>query len=182
MTTSDQPASRERTDLVESLRRHRDFLRVTVRDITDEQARKRTTVSELTLGGLIKHVAGTERSWADLIVDGPAPGADIDWASVDWSNPPPEVAAWADGHRMTETETLAGLLAEYEQVAARTDELVATLPDLDATQPLPAAPWFQAGAVWSARRTVLHIVAETAQHAGHADIIREALDGQKTMG
>ena len=34
----------------------------------------------------------------------------------------------------------------------------------------------------SARRVFLHIVAETTQHAGHADIIREAIDGQKTMG
>jgi hypothetical protein len=101
---------------------------------------------------------------------------------VDWSNPPPEVAAWADGHRMTEAETLEQLLARYAEVAARTDELVASLPDLDATQPLPKAPWFEAGKVWSARRTLLHIIAETAQHAGHADIIREALDGQKTMG
>ena len=186
MTNSEQSApptvTGERADLVEALRRHRDFLRVTVRDITDEQARLRTTVSELTLGGLIKHVAGTERSWADFVVDGPAPAADVDWASVDWSNPPPEVAAWADGHRMTGAETLAGLLARYDEVAARTDELVATLPDLDAAQPLPAAPWFEPGKVWSARRTFLHVIAETAQHAGHADIIREALDGQKTMG
>jgi uncharacterized damage-inducible protein DinB len=172
----------ERADLVASLRRHRDFLRFTVRDLTDEQARKHTTVSELTLGGLIKHVAITERTWADFIVDGPAPDPGIDWADLDWSNPPPEVAAWADGHRMTDTETLTGLLATYDEVAARTDDLVQTLPDLDATHPLPTAPWFEPGATWSARRALLHVIAETAQHAGHADIIREALDGQKTMG
>jgi uncharacterized damage-inducible protein DinB len=187
MTTTEQPSARtpltgERGDLIESLRRHRDFLRFTVRGITDEQARLRTTVSELTLGGLIKHVADTELSWADFIVNGPAPTAGVDWESVDWSNPPPEAAAWADGHRMTEAETLEELLARYAEVAARTDELVASLPDLDAAHPLPAAPWFEPGKVWSARRTVLHIIAETAQHAGHADIIREALDGQKTMG
>jgi Protein of unknown function (DUF664) len=172
----------ERADLVDSLQRHRGFLRFTVRGITDEQARKHTTVSELTLGGLIKHVAVTERTWADFIVDGPAPGPGIDWANVDWTNPPPEVAAWAEGHRMTDTETLAELLARYDEVAARTDELVASLPDLDAAHPLPAAPWFEPGRSWTARRAILHIIAETAQHAGHADIIREALDGQKTMG
>ena len=83
---------------------------------------------------------------------------------------------------MTEAETLDGLLARYAEVAARTDDLVASLPDLDAAHPLPEAPWFEVGKVWSARRTVLHIIAETAQHAGHADIVREALDGQKTMG
>ncbi len=79
-------------------------------------------------------------------------------------------------------DTLAGLLDGYEQVARRTEELVWTLPDLDAVHPLPEAPWFEPGANWSIRRVLLHILAETAQHAGHADIIREALDGQKSMG
>jgi hypothetical protein len=44
------------------------------------------------------------------------------------------------------------------------------------------APWFTPGEQWTARRVLLHIIAETAQHAGHADIIREALDGAKSMG
>jgi len=59
---------------------------------------------------------------------------------------------------------------------------VATLPDLGATQPLPSEPWFPAGERWSARRVLMHIIAETAQHAGHADILREAIDGAKSMG
>ena len=67
-------------------------------------------------------------------------------------------------------------------MARRTDDLVASLPDLDLSHPLPVAPWFEAGATWSARRVLLHIIAETAQHAGHADIIRESIDGSKTMG
>lgn len=172
----------ERADLIESLRQHRHFLRFTTQDVTDEQARERTTVSELTLGGLIKHVSATEAEWARFIVDGPQEGPDIDWEKVDWSNPPPEAAAFMDSHRMTETETLAGLLEDYASVAAATDALVESLPDLNATQPLPKAPRFEDGAVRSARRSILHIIAETAQHSGHADIVREALDGQKTMG
>lgn len=172
----------ERSDLLESLRQHRQFLRFTVQDITDEQARQRTTISELTLGGLIKPVSATEAEWARFIVEGPAEGPDIDWESVDWSNPPAEVVAFQDSHRMTESETLAGLLDDYEKVAAATDALVESVPDLGATQPLPKAPWFEDGATRSARRVFVHIVAETAQHSGHADIIREALDGQKTMG
>jgi hypothetical protein len=56
-----------------------------------------------------------------------------------------------------------------------------SLPSLDARQPLPKAPW-HAEESQSARRTFVHIVAETSHHAGHADIIRESLDGQKTMG
>ena len=66
--------------------------------------------------------------------------------------------------------------------ARHTDELIATLPDLDADHPLPPAPWNPPGERWSARRTLLHIATETAQHAGHADIIRESLDGAKSMG
>ncbi|MGH3796072.1 MAG: DUF664 domain-containing protein [Pseudonocardiaceae bacterium] len=89
---------------------------------------------------------------------------------------------WLAQHRLLPGETLAGVLEEYERVASRTDEVVATLPDLGLSHPLPKAPWFEPGARWSARRALLHIIAETAQHAGHADIIRESLDGAKTMG
>jgi hypothetical protein len=97
-------------------------------------------------------------------------------------DPNAPASRWTDLFRMADGETLAGLLDGYEQVAASTDALVRTLPDLDAAQPLPDSPWFEKGASWSARRTLLHIIGETAQHAGHADIIREALDGAKTMG
>jgi hypothetical protein len=83
---------------------------------------------------------------------------------------------------MVDGETLAWLLEHYDHVAAETEELVKNLPDLDAAQPLPDAPWFERGASWSARRVLLHIIAETAQHAGHADILREAIDGAKSMG
>ncbi len=83
------------------------------------------------------------------------------------------------------TETLSGeradLLEAYDAVAAATDVMVTTV-DLDQRRPLPTAPWFSPGATWSARRVFVHIVAETAQNAGHADIIREAIDGQKSMG
>jgi hypothetical protein len=170
----------ERADIVDVLQKHRGLFRVTVQGISDEQARTRSTVSELTLGGLVKHVSATEQHWARFVQEGPADTA-INWADVDWSNPPAEVTAYADGFRMLEDETLAGLLEEYDSVAAATDALVAAV-DLDGSQPLPQAPWFPPGARWSARRVFAHILAETAQHAGHADIIREAIDGQKSMG
>lgn len=183
--TTDSPETTvtgERADLLETLAKHRHFLRHTVQGLTDKQARLRTTASELCLGGLIKHVADTERGWVDFILEGPdAMGGGGDWS--EGAEISPEVLeAWAAKFRLLPDETLEGVLAQYEEVARRTDELVATLPDLDAAQPLPSAPWFEPGARWSARRVFLHIVAETAQHAGHADIIRESLDGQKTMG
>ncbi len=162
----------ERTDLMASLDRRRGFLRQTAHGLTDEQAAKRSTVSELCIGGLIKHVAMVERQWARFIVEGPS--------AMSFESGDPD--AFMNTFRMLDGETLVGLLANYEQVAEQTDELVRTLPDLDAAQPLPQAPWFEPGASWSARRVLLHIIAETSQHAGHADIIREAIDGAKTMG
>ncbi|MFJ1595602.1 DinB family protein [Streptomyces sp. NPDC088261] len=170
------PATGERADLLEALAKQRRFLRFTTRDLTDEQAGRRTTASQLCLGGLIKHVAAVERAWVEFILDGPS-------AMGDFTNmTKADETRRADEFRLLAGETLAGVLADYAEVARRTDELVLTLPDLDAAQPLPKAPWFQSGARWSARQVLLHIVGETAQHAGHADIIRESLDGAKTMG
>ncbi|MFL6123770.1 DinB family protein [Actinophytocola sp.] len=166
----------ERADLLAMLAQARHFLRFTTRDLTDEQARTRTTASELCLGGLVKHVTAAERGWADFIVDGTV-------AMKDFSSMTEEdFAKRTDEFRLLPDETLAGVLAEYAEVARRTDELVATLPDLGVSHPLPKAPWFEPGARWSARLVLMHIIAETAQHAGHADIIRESLDGAKSMG
>lgn len=162
----------ERADILESLAAHRGFLLTTVQGLTDEQARQRTTVSELTLGGLIKHVAHTEKGWTDFIEQGTVA---LEATEDSWT-------AQAESFTLREDETLAGVLAEYAEVAKHTDALVESLPSLDLAHPLPEAPWFPAGATRSARRVFVHIVGETAQHAGHADILREALDGQKTMG
>ncbi|HEY4455549.1 MAG TPA: DinB family protein [Pseudonocardiaceae bacterium] len=174
--TSTETLTGERADLHEALTKQRFFLRFTVKGLDEEQIRQRSTVSELTLGALIKHVTQVERQWANFIVEGPS-------AMGNFSEFTPEqLAAWAAGFQLGDDVTLADLLAEYDAVAKRTDELVASLPDLDASHPLPEAPWFQPNTRWSARRALVHIVAETAQHSGHADIIREAIDGQKSMG
>lgn len=176
-TLSSGTTTGERADILETLRTHRFFLRHTVEGLTDEQARLTPTASELSLGGLIKHVASTESGWADFIEKGPAA-----MPSVEGEIGPELAEQWAAEFRLLPDESLADVLARYEQVAARTDALVESLPDLDLAHPLPPAPWFAPGATRSARRVFLHIVAETAQHSGHADIIRETIDGQKTMG
>jgi uncharacterized damage-inducible protein DinB len=172
MASNQTSDSQERADVVETLAAHRAFLRQTVQGLTDEQATQRTTVSQLCLAGVIKHVSQVEERWVDFIRRGPEVMA-VSEASM---------KERAEGFQMLPGETLAGLLDRYDEVARKTEAVVMELPSLDADQPLPAAPWFEPGARWSARRTLVHILAETAQHAGHADIIRESLDGAKTMG
>ncbi|MBB5800532.1 putative damage-inducible protein DinB [Saccharothrix ecbatanensis] len=162
-------ASTELTDLLEVLAKTRGFLRFTVQGLTDEQARLTPTASKLSLGGLIKHVRTVEEAWMRFAVG----GAELMMGSVEQD--------WENGFRMLADETLEGLLKDYEETAAKTERLLGEL-DLNTAYPLPQAPWFEAGASWSVRKAAMHIIAETAQHSGHADIIRETIDGQKTMG
>lgn len=170
MTDDALPA--ERADLLHALAMHRRLFLQTVDGLTDEQAALTPTVSELCLGGLVKHVNRMWERWLAFLAEGPSAMAMTE----------DSFRLHAESFRMLDGETLAGLVATFEATAARVDELVRTLPSLDADQPLPEAPWFPPGARWSARRVVIHLIAEMTQHAGHADIIREAIDGQKTMG
>ncbi|SER99584.1 DinB family protein [Lentzea albida] len=172
MTTT-ETLTGDRADLLEALQQHRWFLMFTAQGLSDEQAASTPTVSALSVGGLIKHVTSVEANWIRFVEEG---------TSAMEADPGSEAY---DSHeanfKMAPGETLEGLLARYQEVAAHTDELIKTV-DMDLSHPLPSAPWFPEGKSWSARRVFAHIVAETSQHAGHADIIRETIDGQKTMG
>lgn len=171
--SNDMPRdAQERADLIETLDAHRRFLRYTLRDLDDEQARRRTTVSQLTLAGIVKHVAAVERQWAKFIVEGPDAFGELSEDAM-----AEHEATFDPGN-----ETIEALLASYDATAQETNALVLSIASLDESQLLPPAPWFAPGARRTARRSFLHLIAETAQHAGHADIIREALDGAKTMG
>ena len=141
MTAPTTTTSTERSDLLETLAKHRFFLTFTAKGLSDEQAALTPTVSELCIGGLIKHTGQTEKQWAEFIVNGPEafPSA-FDEAAF---------AEHAKGFQMLPDDTLDGILADYAAVAAATDELVRSLPSLDVAHPLPEAPWFEAGASWS---------------------------------
>lgn len=173
-------------DLLAALAQQRTFLRGTLEGLTHAQAGARPTPSQLCLGGIVKHVSATERGWVRFIEQGASAFADdIDWTQVDWENPSPAAAAKLQEREaefsMLAPDSVEDILAEYEQTAAETERVLRNA-DPELAWELPPAPWNEPGARWSARRVAQHILAETAHHTGHADIIREAIDGRKTMG
>jgi uncharacterized damage-inducible protein DinB len=154
----------EKDELLETLAAHRRGIRGKVADLSEKDAAKRTTVSELTLGGVIKHVTYAEELWIDFVVEG---------KKVD------DLDRYAGSFVPDPEETVAVLLDRYAAAARRTEDVIRALPTLDVAHPLPEAPWYPPDTSWTARQVLLHILAETTQHAGHADILREALDGTR---
>lgn len=133
--------------------------------LTDEQASSRPSVSELSLGGLVKHVAETEQGWVAR-ARGESPTVHRDPSN------------WHECFALLDGETVESQLAYWEKVAAETEAYVRSVPSLDDTFPLPDQPWFPPEGRVSVRWLCLHLIRETARHAGHADIIRESLDGK----
>src|SRR5580693_3388373 len=126
MTTTGRNLTGERADIAKSLTTHRQLLLRTTTGMSDEQAAQRSTVSELSLGGIIKHLAAVERQWQSFILNGPGSmGGGGNW------DDPARIQAFLDGFRMLPGETLAGLVADYEAVGAVTEQLIADLDDLD---------------------------------------------------
>jgi Protein of unknown function (DUF664) len=161
------PIAEEREARLAFLSQQRDALRYAAHGLGDEQAGSRPSVSGLCVGGLIKHTAQVERAWVSYIMSGDrsvfAPGED----------------RYTNGLRLVDGETMADVISLSDEQAAHTDKVVRDLPDLGA--PLPAtedvAPWIRHGLVWTPRWVLLHLIEETARHAGRADIIRESIDG-----
>jgi uncharacterized damage-inducible protein DinB len=162
-----RPIVDERDGLLAFLEQQRDALRITAFGLTEEQARATPSVSALSIGGLIKHVARVERHWiVETTMQQRLPD--------EW-----QVTDWAAEHRLLEHETLAGALEIYAEVAKETEAIVRSIPDLGRPVPVPRdAPWFPKDVEnWSVRWVLFHLIQETARHAGHADIVRESLDG-----
>ncbi len=162
MAGSVRPVADEREGLLTFLAQQRHVLKIAAYGLTDEQARATPTASPLSVGGLIKHVAATERHWIDIMLQ--REGGEQDYLG---------------GFRLGPDETLAGVLAEYDEVAKGTEAAVADIADLGQPVPVPrGVPWFpQDVEAWSVRWVLLHLIEETARHAGHADIVRESVDG-----
>lgn len=153
------PVSDEREALLTFLGQQRNALRAAVSGLTDEQARQTPSASGLCLGGLVKHAARTERRWTVAGIAGePLPGL---WPIEDWPS----------DFRMEDGETVSGLLDFYAETAERTRQIVSSVADLGQPQATDAER--------SVRWVLFHLIEETARHAGHADIVRESLDGSR---
>jgi uncharacterized damage-inducible protein DinB len=121
--------------------------------------------SSMTLGGLLNHLALVEDSWFRVRFSGQA--EDERWAGVDWDADP-------DYEFRTAAEVEpAELRRRYADACARSREVVAAASDLDQLSVQKRGN----GQYFDLRWAMLHLIEETARHAGHADLLREAIDG-----
>ncbi|MEU7564459.1 DinB family protein [Streptomyces fradiae] len=158
----------ERGALLNFIEAQRAALRRSVLGLTEEQAASRPSASELSLSGLLKHVAEVELNWLRLAQQRP--------------NERRRTADnWQEAFRLSGDETVPKVLAFWDGVVKETEEFIRTAPSLDDTFPLPEAPWFPKDGRVSVRWMALHLVQEFGRHAGHADIIRESLDGKTSF-
>jgi hypothetical protein len=158
------PLQDERALLLAYVEQQRDALRIAAFGLTDEQARAVPGPGTLSIGGLVKHVAFCERGWIDLVAARPSTGGQDEYA---------------DAFVMGPDETLADALALLDATAADTEAVIGAIDDLGREVPVPkGVPWYPDDIdAWTVRWVLLHLVEEIARHAGHADIVREAVDG-----
>ncbi|MGH8933923.1 MAG: DinB family protein [Egibacteraceae bacterium] len=162
------PVADEREGLLGYLAQQRDVLRIAAYGLADDQARATPTASALSVGGLIKHCAYVERGWIDQVLRRPG-NRSVEEDESDL--------------RLDPDETLASALARYDEEARHTKAVVGGIADLGQAVPVPRdIPWFPKDIeAWSVRWVLLHLIEETARHAGHADIIRESIDGASAL-
>ncbi|WP_406059515.1 DinB family protein [Streptomyces sp. NBC_01077] len=155
----------ERGALLNFVEAQRAAIRRSLLGLTEEQAASRPSASELSLSGLLKHVAEVELNWLRLAQQQP-------------NERQRTQETWGDGFRLVDDETIPEIVEFWAGVAKETEEYIRTVPSLDDTFPLPKAPWFPENGRVSIRWMLLHLVQEAGRHAGHADVIRESLDGK----
>jgi uncharacterized damage-inducible protein DinB len=125
--------------------------------LTDEQATSRPTVSDFSMLTLVKHVAHMERRWFQL---------EIARRQIEGLWPPPDDREL----RIEEGDTIESVRALYEATIAENVSILADVTELDSVSPATGL---------NRRWVLMHVIEELARHAGHADIIRESLDGTK---
>ncbi|MBA2338220.1 MAG: DinB family protein [Acidimicrobiia bacterium] len=168
MARTDPKPADELTSLTQFLDSHRAIFVNKAAGLDAEQLAARPIPSSaMTLGGMIKHLAVVEDSWFqdDLLAN----GLGEPWASAPWDDD--RDWEWHSAVHDTPDE----LLALYDEACARSRAAVDSLGgNLDH---LSAAVDERTGGHYSLRWILLHMIEETAQHNGHADLMREAIDG-----
>jgi len=152
------PRPDERGQLLAFLAGQRASLRATIAGLDAAQLRARPTSSAMALGTLVKHVALDERRWVVAAVGGRPEGL--------WPVEDPH-AEWT----LEDGDDVASLGALLDAVGEETERVVAAVEDLGAPCPMPGVGH------WSVRWVLLHVLEENARHCGHADLLREQLDG-----
>ncbi|WP_225234119.1 DinB family protein [Klenkia terrae] len=149
-----------------SIADQRAAFRAAVSGLTEEQARAVPSASALSLAVLVKHAVWGEDTWVGARVGGGVPD----------EGP----AGWVAGFELTPEDTVASLLARWDVVAGRTEQVVRAEPDLGRPVPLSAETrqYVAADVEPTVRWVLLHLVEELARHAGHADVVRETVDGK----
>ncbi len=172
MAATVPPVTDERESLIAYIDQQRDAFVSAAHGLTEDQIRLSPTAGTLSIGGLVKHVTTCERGWTERMAAAPQ-GPTSPEESLEQ-----QAATWGDDFRVTDTDTLESLLAA---LAAQGDVTRGVLrsADLGAAVPVPRdAPWFPKDVeAWSVRWVAMHLVEELARHAGHADIVRESIDG-----
>jgi uncharacterized damage-inducible protein DinB len=149
----------ERATLTGFLRHQRDTLAMKCAGLTADQLRERAVdPSRLSLLGLVRHLAEVERSWLRAVVD----GEDVQPL---WERPLGAPAEF-EVDRADPAEAFAAWRAE----CAHSDEVVAAAASLDTLGHYRGDPY-------SLRYVLTHLIEEYARHNGHADLLRERLDG-----
>lgn len=166
------PIADERAGLKEYVAAQQYAFKAIAFGLTDEQARSAPSVSSLSIGGLIKHVTLCQAGWMERVASAPE-------LTVSDTRPMAEQAAdYGDEFVMGPGETLADILAAFDEQNAETIRLIEE-SDLAAAVPVPpGVPWFPKDiGAWSVRWVIFHMIEELARHAGQGDIIRESIDG-----
>jgi uncharacterized damage-inducible protein DinB len=149
---------------------HRDTLRTKVAGLDREQIGRTVGPSTMTLGGLVKHLALVEDNWFSVVLEGNAYAAP--WDAVDWRDDPDW--EWRTGS----TEEPDDLMATYEESVARADRNIAAALDRGGLDTLSIKTSRHGEGAFSLRWILLHMIEEYARHNGHADLLRESIDGQ----
>ncbi|SDT75144.1 DinB family protein [Actinoplanes derwentensis] len=159
-----RPVTDEQDGLLAYLAQMRYVLKLTAFGLTPEQLRATPSASPLSVAGLIKHCATTEEGWL---------------TTVRGERQPVDYGAYERNFRMADDESLDDILVMYDRVAAATEKTVRELADLDHPVPIDhSVPWNPKDQdFWTLRWVLLHLIQETARHTGHADVIRETVDG-----